>query len=62
MVNTASGMASASAWDEYRDNTRDDLDLITGFQIVDSTTRLFVLEARAVVARRRKPSLELAVD
>jgi len=46
-TNTAIGMNSASAWEAYKESKRDDLDLITGLQLVDSEVRLFILEGHA---------------
>ena len=43
-VNSASGMDSASAWESYKESKRDDLDLISGVQLIDSHARLFILE------------------
>ena len=37
-------MNSASAWESYKESRREDLDLITGLQLVDGETRLFAFE------------------
>ena len=46
-VNASAGMDSASLWDAYKEAGREDLDVITGFQLVDLETRLFVFEGQA---------------
>ena len=43
-ANDAIGMNSASAWESYKEEKREDLDLITGMQLVDGETRLFMYE------------------
>jgi hypothetical protein len=43
-ANDAIGMNSASAWESYKEEQREDLDLITGLQLVDGDCRLFILE------------------
>lgn len=43
-ANDAIGMNSASAWESYKESRREDLDLITGLQLVDGETRLFAFE------------------
>ena len=45
-ANDAIGMNSASAWESYKEDKREDLDLVTGIQIVDGETRLFVFEGQ----------------
>lgn len=45
-ANDAIGMNSASAWESYKEEQREDLDLVTGVQIVDGETRLFVYEGQ----------------
>ena len=45
-ANDAIGMNSASAWESYKEEKREDLDLVTGVQIVDGETRLFVYEGQ----------------
>lgn len=46
-ANDAIGMNSASKWEEYKEAAREDLDLITGMQLVDGETRLFFFEGLA---------------
>ena len=45
-ANDAIGMNSASAWESYKESGREDLDLITGVQLVDEQVRLFVFEGQ----------------
>ena len=45
-ANDAIGMNSASAWESYKEERREDLDLVTGVQLVDGETRLFVYEGQ----------------
>ena len=45
-ANDAIGMNSASAWESYKEDKREDLDLVTGIQIVDGETRLFIFEGQ----------------
>jgi len=49
-ANDAIGMGSASAWEEYKESSREDLDLVTGVQLVDAECRLFVLEGLPATA------------
>jgi hypothetical protein len=46
-VNSACGLTSAANWENYKDAGKDDLDMISGVQLVDGPTRLFVLEGHA---------------
>lgn len=43
-VNSESGVTSAGRWASYKEGKREDLDVITGVQLIDGPTRLFVLE------------------
>jgi len=49
MVNEAAGMQSASAWETYKDEWREELDIVSGVQLVDSEVRLFLLEGQAAI-------------
>lgn len=46
-VNSACGLTSAANWENYKDSGKDDLDMVSGVQLIDGPTRLFVLEGHA---------------
>lgn len=48
-VNSACGLTSAANWENYKDTGEDALDVITGVQLVDGATRLFLLEGKPPV-------------
>lgn len=48
-VNSACGLTSAANWENYKDAGKDDLDVISGVQLVDGLTRLLMLEGHAAV-------------
>ena len=55
-------MNSASAWEAYKESKRDDLDLITGLQLVDSEVRLFILEGHAAAGTNGMAKLHALLE
>ena len=61
-ANKAAGMESASAWVEYKEGKGGEVDILTGFQIVDSEARLFVLEGFAADGRNAMTRLTALLE